>query len=469
MTEIVKSSNIQNFDVVILGGGRGGINLAATLSTAGKKCLVIERQSRMIGGSCINIACIPTKTFVTGARMLASAQQAHRYGIKGCSPELDWLGLRSYVEDISHQYHELNHSILKNTNNLSYVIGQGRFISEKTIEVDCEGGGKQVVHGDIVVINTGTRPLISTLPGIENGFTSETIQRIDVLPKHLVVVGAGFVGIEFAQLFAMLGSSVTLINSQSALLQNEDSDVRALLEEVFTQADIRVVNNAKLTAVGTQNNQKVIEFSREGNLEKSIADAVLIAMGRVPNTDVLNVEKTGVELNAKGFVQVGQKLETSCDGIYAIGDVNGGPQFTHVSYDDFRIVTDQIIGKRIKSTVNRLIPFTLFTTPEISRVGLSERQATDANLEVEVLTFPLGMMPWAKMRGNDKGFLKILIDKQSGKLVGTTVVTTDSAEIMGIAQTAMACNAHYEVLRDLILSHPTMAEAYNFLLRGATT
>jgi pyruvate/2-oxoglutarate dehydrogenase complex dihydrolipoamide dehydrogenase (E3) component len=469
MTEIVKSSNIQNFDVVILGGGRGGMNLAATLSAAGKKCLVIERQSRMIGGSCVNIACIPTKTFVTGARMFASTKQAKRYGITGCEPVLDWLELRSYVEGISHQYHEFNHSILKDTNNLSYVIGQGRFISDKTIEVDCEGSGKQVVHGDIVVINTGTRPLIPKLPGIENALTSETIQRMDVLPKQLVVVGAGFVGIELAQLFAMLGSSVTLINSNSAFLSDEDGDVRALLQETFTQADIRIANSAKLTAIDAQNNQKVVELSTEGNLEKVVADAVLIAVGRVPNTDVLDAEKTGVELNAKGFVNVGQKLETTCDGIYAIGDVNGGPQFTHVSYDDFRIVTDQIIGKKMKSTANRLIPFTLFTTPEISRVGLNERQAKEASLGVEVLTFPLGMMPWAKMRGNDKGFLKILIDKQSGKLVGTTVVTTDSAELMGIAQTAMTCGAHYEVLRDLIFSHPTMAEAYNFLLRGATT
>ena len=460
------SGDVQTFDVIILGGGRGGMNLAASVSKAGKKCLVIERLDRMIGGSCINIACIPTKTFITGARMFNSVKHAGRYGIQTGDVSLDWLGLRKYVEEISHIYHEVNHSVLKDTENLSYIIGEGKFVDKKRIEIALGDGKTQTVAADTIVINTGTRPLKLNVPGSDLAHTSESIQKLDSLPRSLAIIGAGFVGIEFAHLFASLGTKVTLINSSSQLLPQEDDDVRSMLTDMFVAADVDVINEARLSKLESNNGQITVEFQKDGETSSIKSEIVLSAAGRVPNTERINAEKTGAKLSDDGFIKVNGKLETDCPGVFAIGDVNGGPQFTHVSYDDFRITRDHIIGSKTKTTTNRLIPFTLFTTPEISRVGLTERQAGEAGLDFEVHKFPLGMMPWAKMRGNDKGLLKLIIDKGTKRLVGTTVVTIDSAELLSIGQTAMVSDAPIEVLRDVIMSHPTLAEAYNFLLMG---
>lgn len=297
------------------------------------------------------------------------------------------------------------------------------------------------------------------MPGFkEYCLTSETIQKIDRLPEHLVVVGAGFIGLELAQLFSMLGSKVTLVNADARLLPNEDEQVANILCKAFAAAGITVLNNAKAKEV-TQDHKVLLEDGAEVQ-----GTAVLLAIGRKPNTESIDTQKSAIDLCPKGFVKVDERLISSNPGVYAIGDVNGGPQFTSVSYDDHKVVFNQLIGKRSKTTKSRLVPFTLFTSPEVARVGLTEAQAKDLSMEYESLEMPLDGLPSGLIHDYGAGLLKVLICKKSKKLIGCSLVTAEAAHMIGIAQTAIVAGLPFNALRDLILTHPTISEAFNFLL-----
>ncbi|MBU6450315.1 MAG: FAD-dependent oxidoreductase [Cyanobacteria bacterium REEB67] len=447
----------ENFDVVILGGGKGGKTLAMKLGHAGKRVLLIEKSRTMIGGSCINVACIPTKAFITAARQLINCQRAAQFGITGAGGALaDWPAVRKRVYELTTAMRAINQTNLESTPNLQFVIGEGKFCAAKTIEIKLEDGATRTVSGDVVVVNTGTRPSLPDTPGLrETALTSESVQQLEALPEHLIVMGAGYIGLEFAQLFRAFGSKVTLIDRGEQIIAREDKDVSQVLAEALVKQGIEIKSNAKVATVEKTDQGVTLKLAGGGEVTGS---HLLVALGRGPNTETLDLGLSGIYIDKRGFIKVDEKLETSCAGVYAIGDVNGGPQFTHISFDDHRIVKDHLLGAKKRTTTDRQVPFTLFTEPEVARVGLTEKEAVEENLDVEIVKVPLSVVPRAKVSAETDGFMKAIIDRTTKRILGCTVVGLDAGNILAVVQMAMLGDLPFHKVRDAVFSHPTMPE-----------
>ncbi len=450
----------ETFDLLVVGGGKGGKTLAVQRAKAGQRVAMVERA--MIGGSCINVACIPTKTLVHAAKVADLARRAGEFGIRIGFEGADPAGVRRRRDAVVAQMVGRNQALFDQSG-MDLVLGTARFVAPRTVAVALAGGGRRTLTAATVVVNTGTRPAPppADVPGLAAAapLDSTTVQRLETLPEHLIVLGGGYIGCEFAQLVRRLGSRVTVVDRNVRFLPREDADIGAAALAIFGEDGIDVRLAAEVERIEGVSGESVRLTLRtpagSGTVEGS---HLLLALGRVPNTDGLGVEAAGIALDDRGFIRVDEHLATTAPGTYAAGDVAGSPQFTHASLDDFRILAANLDGGR-RSTRGRLIPYTLFIDPELGRVGLTEESARRAGHDVRVARLPAAAIPRAVTLGETRGLLKAVVDRASDRILGASILAPGGGEVMAVVQVAMQAGVTATALRDTIFAHPTLAES----------
>jgi pyruvate/2-oxoglutarate dehydrogenase complex dihydrolipoamide dehydrogenase (E3) component len=445
------------YEDLVLGSGAGGKLLAWHLARSGRRVAVVER--RWIGGSCPNINCLPSKNEVWSAKVADLLHHAAQFGIVTGPIAVDMARVRQrkreMVEGLVALHLELYHK-----SGTELIMGEGRFVAAKTLEVRLNDGGTRVLSGERVFLNLGTRATIPPIAGLADARSLTHIEalELDRLPAHLIVLGGGYVGLEFAQAYRRFGSRVTVIQHGPQLARGEDPDVADAIRQLFADEGIEVLLSAEALQVEGRSGQSVRLRVRTPGGERLIEGSdILAATGRTPNTAGIGLETAGVRLDGRGYVQVNDRLETSAPGVWAIGECAGSPQFTHASEDDFTIIRDNLAGGS-RTTPDRLIPFCLFTDPPLARVGLSEAEARHRGVAVRVVKVPLGVVLRTWTTGEARGFMKALLDARSDRILGFTMFGSDAGEVMAAVQTAMLAGMPYTGLRDAILAHPTMAE-----------
>jgi pyruvate/2-oxoglutarate dehydrogenase complex dihydrolipoamide dehydrogenase (E3) component len=448
----------ERVEVLIFGSGFGGKLLAWHLAQSGRRTAVVER--RWIGGSCPNIACLPSKNEIWSARVAHQARHAAQFGtvITG-AVATDMAKVRQRKRDMVEREIEL-HLHNYRTSGAELIMGSGRFVAPKTLEVRLNDGGTRVLAGDQVFLNIGTHAAIPAVPGLEAARPLTHIEalELDYLPSHLVVLGGGYVGLELAQAYRRFGSRVSVIQSGSQLMSREDPDVADEMRRLLSEEGIQFLLQTRIVNVNGQSGNEVGVTVRTASGEQKLEGSdILVAVGRVPNTAGIGLEETGVELDADGYIRVNERLETSAPNVWAIGECAGSPQFTHVSIDDFRIIRDNLAGAD-RSTRGRLVPYCMFTEPPLARVGLSEREARQQGIVTRVGRLPMSGVRRTATTGETQGFMKVLVGRNDDRILGFTMIGAEAGEVMAVVQTAMLADLPYPRLRDAILAHPTMAE-----------
>ncbi|MEH1165227.1 FAD-dependent oxidoreductase [Micromonospora sp. CPCC 205539] len=449
----------EEFDLLVVGGGKAGKTLSMDAARSGRRVAMVERG--MIGGSCINVACIPTKALVTSARAARLLRGSAELGLVVEDHRVDLDLLRAHKQDVVEGMVAANRQQFLDSG-LHLVIGEARFVGPRTVRVSLADGGDRLLRGADVVINTGTRPYLPSVPGMaESGvLTSDSLLHLDRLPARLVVLGGGTVGVEFAQMFASFGSTVTVIEGGPQLLTREDPDVGDALMRVLLADGIDVRVGVTVARVDRTVGGTARVTLDDGSLVTG--DEVLVAAGRTPVTEGLGLDAAGVRLSDRGFVVVDEHLRTSAERTWAAGDVAGSPQFTHASLDDCRIIRANLAGEQ-RSTTGRLIPYTVFTTPELARVGLTETEARRAGYDVQVAHLPVAAIPRARTLRQTEGMWKAVVDAGTDQILGAALLGAEAGEVITSVQLAMLAGMPWTALRDAIITHPTMAEGLNLL------
>jgi pyruvate/2-oxoglutarate dehydrogenase complex dihydrolipoamide dehydrogenase (E3) component len=448
----------EQFEALILGSGFGGKLLAWHLAQSGRRTAVVER--RWIGGSCPNIACLPSKNEIWSARIAHQAHHAAQFGtvITG-SVTTDMAKVRQRKRDMVNREIELHLHNYK-TSGAELIMGSGRFVASKTLEVRLNDGGTRVLAGDQVFLNLGTHAAIPPVPGLEAARPLTHIEALDLdyAPSHLVVLGGGYVGLELAQAYLRFGSRVTVIETGAQLMAREDPDVADGVQRILREEGVQFLFQAQTRNVQGRSGDSVGLTVRTPSGEQKIEGSdIFVAAGRVPNAAGSGLEETGVELDAHGYIRVNERLETTAPNVWAIGECAGSPQFTHVSIDDFRIIRDNLAGAN-RSSRGRLVPYCMFTEPPLAHVGLSEREAQQRNVTVRVTRLPMSGVRRTATTDETQGFMKALVGASDDRILGFTMIGAEAGEVMAVVQTAMVADLPYPKLRDAILAHPTMAE-----------
>lgn len=452
------------YEVIVVGGGKGGKTLAIDLGHKGIRTALVERSPEMIGGSCINVACIPTKTLIASARVARTARLAAQFGIQTGEVRVDWPTVRKRAEGVVTAMRAMNHKNLSGAPSLDFILGLASFAGPGRVAVRDAKGSQRILTAQKIFINTGTRPREPKVPGFagSGGLNSDQVQRLDVLPRHLVILGGSYIALEFAQMFRHFGSAVTIVARSSQLLKQEDPDVSEALAALLQEEGITLELGSNVIGVERAGDDiSVTLLGANGRTRSLVGSHVLAAFGRTPNTEELNLVTAEVTTDARGFVTVNDRLETTAKGVWALGDVHGGPQFTHASLDDYRIVKANVFAGGARTTKDRLVPFTLFTDPELARVGLTETEARKRGLSVRVAKMPVAAIPRAKTASEGRGFIKIVIDTKTDRVLGCTLLSVEAGEMIAAAQMAMIAGLPFTTLRDAIWSHPTMVEGFN--------
>jgi pyruvate/2-oxoglutarate dehydrogenase complex dihydrolipoamide dehydrogenase (E3) component len=433
------------------------------MARAGRRAAVVER--RWIGGSCPNVTCLPSKNEIWSAKVASLVRRSADYGVNTGRVAIDMAKVRDRKRKMVDDRIAVNVRNYKDSGT-ELIMGSGHFVGPKTLEVQLNDGGTQVLVGDRVFINVGTRAAIPAVPGLEDARPLTNIEalELDYLPAHLIVLGGGYVGLEFAQAYRRFGSRVTVIEHGTQLMGGEDADVSEELQRLLGNEGIQFLVDSKIVRVHGRSGQEVslVVHTRTGEQALEGSD-ILVAAGRIPNTADIGLDKAGVELDADGFVRVNGRLETSAPHVWAIGECAGSPQFTHVSADDFRIIRDNLAGAR-RSTRGRLVPYGMFTDPQLARVGLSEADAQRRGLDTRVATLPISDVLRAHTTGETHGFMKVLVSRGHDRILGFTMIGPDAGEVVATVHTAMLAELAYPTLRDAVLAHPTMAEGLGPLL-----
>jgi pyruvate/2-oxoglutarate dehydrogenase complex dihydrolipoamide dehydrogenase (E3) component len=457
----------EDFDLVILGTGEGAKFIAWTLARQGKSVAIVER--RWIGGACPNIACLPSKNIIHSAKVASYFSRAAEFGIITQGYQVDMAGVIDRKRGMVKSLVDIH---LRNfdTSGTVLVMGEGRFVAPKTVEVALSGGGSRYLRGKDVVIGTGTRARVDNIPGLSDAkpLTHIEVMELDVVPEHLVILGGGYIGLEFAQAMRRFGSRVSIIERNGSLLHLEDADVTAELEKMFKDEGIELILDASVEEVSGQSGTAVDVAYKQDGLHRHVKGThLLVAAGRVPNTETLALELTGVETTRRGYIKVDERLQTTAAGIWAVGDVTGGPQFTHISFDDFRIVRDNITGGA-RTTTGRLVPFAMFTDPELAHVGLREYEAKVKGIGYRISKIPMIADLRTRTLSETRGFMKALVG-QDDKILGFTVFGVNGGEIMSAIQLAMIGGLPYTAVRDAVLTHPTLMEGLIVLFSSVPT
>jgi len=455
------------YDAIVIGAGQAGGPLSTELARAGWKTALIEREH--VGGTCINEGCTPTKTMVASARVAYLARRGADYGVQTGPVTVDMTKVRQRKRDIVDSFRNGSQRRIESTKGVDLLMGEARFTGPKTLEVRLKSGETQQLTAGTIFLNAGDRPAKPALSGIENVSTldSTSIMELDTVPEHLLVVGGGYVGLEFGQMFRRFGSRVTIIQRGAYLLAREDADVAGEVANILREDGIEVLLETRPVRV---------EQSTAGNISLTvqtpagertlIGSHLLVATGRVPNTDWLNLDAAGIQVDKRGFIEVNERLETNVPGIYALGDIKGGPAFTHISYDDFRIIRTNLLEKGNASIHGRLVPYTVFIDPQLGRIGLSETDARAQGRDIKVAKMPMNYVARALEVDESRGFMKAVVDAGTGQILGAAILGIEGGEIMAMLEVAMMGKVPYTVLRDAVFAHPTLAESLNNLFTG---
>ncbi len=458
-------ANPTNYDAIVIGTGQGGKPLSIALARAGWKTAVIERLR--VGGTCVNVGCTPTKTMVASARVAYLARRAADYGVHAGEVSVNMAEVRRRKESIVESFRNGGQRAIEDTENLDLLFGEASFTGPRSIDVKMNAGETRHLTADRIFINTGCRPADPRVEGLDqiNALDSTSIMQLDELPGRLLILGGGYVGLEFGQMFRRFGSQVTIVQRGSQLLGREDQDVADEVAKIMREDGVDVLLNSEAARVENGENGEVRLTVRTPEGERTLTGShLLAAAGRVPNTETLNLSSAGIEIDNNGFIKVNDRLETTAPGIYALGDVKGGPQFTHISYDDYRIIKTNLIDGGDATIDDRFVPYTVFIDPQLGRVGLSESEARARGLNILVANMPMSHVARALEVSESRGFMKVVIDAGSNQIVGCAILGIEGGEIMSMIQIAMMGKVQYTVLKDAIFAHPTLAESLNNLL-----
>ena len=452
-----------HYQAIVIGSGQGGTPLCRSLAEAGLRTALVERSR--IGGTCINEGCTPTKTMVASGRVAYLARRGKDYGVDTGDIRIDMRRIRQRKRDIVDSFRNGSQKRLEKTANLELIFGEASFSRPKTVSVRTKDGAQRELSAERIFINAGARPSVPNLEGLADVpfLDSTSIMELDAVPEHLLVLGGGYVGLEFGQLFRRLGSQVTVVQSAAQLLVHEDMDVAEEVASILKQDGIEVVLNSRAERVD-KSGASIQLTVRTPNGPRTLAGShLLIATGRTPNTDSLNVSAAGIAIDKRGFIKVNEKLETNIPGIYALGDIKGDPAFTHISYDDFRILRTNLIEKGSATIENRMVPYTLFIDPQLGRIGMTESEARAQKRKYRVAKMPMNYVARALEVDETRGFMKAIVDSESDQVLGAAVLGIEGGEIMAMLQLAMMGRLAFTTLREGIFAHPTLAESLNNL------
>jgi len=450
-------SSPKQYDIIVLGSGEGSKYIAWTLAKQRKHVAVIERK--YIGGSCPNIACLPSKNIIHSAKVASYFRRSEEFGITKDGFKINMAAVRDRKRKMVDGLVDMHLANFK-ASGAELVMGSARFIGPKTLQVALSDGGTRVVRGDKVIIGTGTRATIEPIPGLSQAGPLTHIEalELDQLPEHLLVLGGGYVGLELAQAMRRFGSRVTIIEHNERLAHREDEDVSQALHELCGDEGIELVMSTQVTKVEGKSGQSVKLRMVQGRSERIVEGThLLAATGRTPNTEGIGLEQAGVEVTDRGYIKVNERLETTAPDVWAVGECAGSPQFTHIAFDDFRVIRDNLAGGH-RVTTGRQVPFCMFTDPELARIGLSETEAKAQGIAYRLAKVPMVAVLRTRTLSETRGFMKALIDTESDRILGFTVFGVDAGEIMASVQIAMIARLPYSALREAILTHPTLLE-----------
>jgi pyruvate/2-oxoglutarate dehydrogenase complex dihydrolipoamide dehydrogenase (E3) component len=453
----------ESVDAVLIGAGQANNPLSRSLARAGRRVALIEKGK--IGGTCVNTGCTPTKTMAASARVAYLARRASEYGVHAGSVEVRLDEIRDRTRAIVEEFSSGSERRLEATEGLELIRGEGSFTGPHTVRVEVNTGGTRELFGEVVVIDTGCRPARPDIPGMDSvpWLDSTGILGLVAIPDHLLVLGGGYIGVEFAQMFRRFGSRVTLVQKGGQLLPREDPDMAGALAAILREDGINLVLNAAATRVDGRGEDIRLFVQADGREWELAGSHLLVAIGRTPCTETLNLAAAGVRMDDRGFIPVDERLETNVTGIYALGDVNGGPAFTHVSHHDNQILRENLLHNAGRTTTGRLIPFTVFTDPQFGRVGLTEREARNQGYLLRIAKLPMTGVARAREVGEARGVLKAVVDARTDLILGCAALGVEGGEIMSMVQLAMMGGLAYQRLRDDMFAHPTLARGLNNL------
>jgi pyruvate/2-oxoglutarate dehydrogenase complex dihydrolipoamide dehydrogenase (E3) component len=454
---------MDHYDAVVIGAGQAGSPLSIALAEAGRKTALVE--SKYVGGTCINVGCTPTKTMVAGARVGYLTRRAADYGIR-CGPVgVDMAQVYRRKQAIVEEFRAGLQHRLDDAKNVELIFGEARFTGPNVVEVRLTAGGTRTLTADTIFINAGARPARPRITGLDSvkALDSTSIMELQELPKHLLVLGGGYVGLEFGQMFRRFGSAVTIVQQGKQLLGREDPDVATEVCNLLETDGIEILLETEAVGVHASASGVGLDL-RDATGERTIAGShLLLAVGRVPNSDRLNLAAAGVKVDARGFISADDRLQTNVAGIYALGDIKGGPAFTHISYDDYRIIRNNLLRGGQSSTKDRMVPYTVFIDPQLGRIGLSEQEARAQGRAIRIAKIPTSWVARAVETAESRGFIKAVVDAETRQILGAAVLSVEGGEIMSMLQIAMMGKLPYTALEDGIFAHPAFAEGLNTL------
>lgn len=452
-----------HYQAIVIGSGQAGTPLCVALAEAGLRTALIERAH--IGGTCVNEGCTPTKTMVASGRVAYLARRGADYGVHAGDIRIDMERVRRRKRDIVEKFRNGSRARIDKTRNLELIFGEASFTSPTSIIVRLADGTRRSLAADKFFINAGERPTVPSIDGLKDVpfLDSTSIMELDTVPEHLLVLGGGYVGLEFGQMFRRFGSRVTIVQAASQLLVREDIDVAREIATILEQDGIDIRFNTRASRVTRAGSRIHLVASSGTDSTELEGSHLLVATGRTPNTDTLNVSAAEIATDGRGYIKVNDRLQTSREGIFALGDIKGGPAFTHISYDDFRIIRTNIIGNGTATTAGRLLPYTVFIDPQLGRVGLTERDARAERRNVRVARMPMTSVARALEVDETRGFMKAVVDADTEEILGVAILGIEGGEVASMLQVAMMGKLRYTALRDGVFAHPTLAESLNNL------
>jgi pyruvate/2-oxoglutarate dehydrogenase complex dihydrolipoamide dehydrogenase (E3) component len=453
----------EHYDAVVIGAGQGGMPLARALAGAGRKTAIIEREH--VGGTCINEGCTPTKTMVASAKVAYVDRRSADYGVHNGPVAVEMPEVRRRKQAVVDDFRNSNERRIEATEGLDLIDGEARFTGPRTLAVQTNDGEELEIGADDIFINVGARPANPPIEGLDDvpALNSTSIMELDELPKHLLVLGGSYVGLEFAQMFRRFGSEVTVVQRSGQLMGREDADIAEAVAGIMREDGIKVLLDTQ-TLRAAQDDGKILLTVNTPEGQRTLEGShLLVAAGRPPNTETLDLDAAGIEKDRRGFIKTNDRLETGVEGVYAIGDVKGGPAFTHISYDDFRIISTNLLEGGSATIADRPVPYTMFIDPQLGRIDLSEQEARDKGRDVLIAKIPMSYVARAIEMGETRGFMKAVINAETGRILGCAVLGVEGGEIMAMIQIAMMGDLPYTALRDAVFAHPTLAESLNTL------
>ena len=451
------------YDAVIIGVGQAGDPLARALAKAGQHVAVIERD--VVGGTCVNRGCTPTKTMIASARVAYLARRGADFGVHTGPVSVDLTKVRQRKRDIVDEFREGVQEKLEDADGVDLIYGEAKFTGPKSVEVALRGGGTRTLTAAQIFINAGARPTVPRIEGLDQieFLDSTSVMELGAVPEHLVILGGSYIALEFGQMFRRFGSEVTIIDQSARLMEREDSDVAEEITKFLAEDGITILTEAKATKAEHSDAGVTLTLETKSGDQKVTGSHLLLAVGRTPNTDALDLPAAGIRADAHGVIEVSDTLETNVPGVYALGDVKGGPQFTHIAYDDFRIIRANLLERGSRTTAGRMVPYTMFTDPQLGRVGMTEAEAQKVGKNIKVARLPMTEVARTIETDETRGFMKAVVDADTQQILGAAVLAVDGGEVMAVLEVAMMGHLPYTALRDATLAHPTLAESLNNL------